>query len=261
MSSGEQITKMIFIHLQLESGGEQDLDALDQTQSDYLSAASDLEDTDGEVFTDGEAYTDNEDLDEAYPGQNAANPSRIAGAALARSSEPAFTRRSPSDDSYSHREVPPLMHVPEPRAIRRESYSPPHSAPEEEGEEEPSQRSFTDSDFSALDADAPNTPSDGPPDFVAPNPPTRHYVSEPTYADAQPESPQHASLSTIEEKLQQVKKIYILFIFKGPMSDVFKGTGYKNHNVEYEYSTIFCSPKFTPTAGAALTLTASITKF
>lgn len=225
MSSGEQITKMIFIHLQLESGGEQDLDALDQTQSDYLSAASDLEDTDGEVFTDGEAYTDNEDLDEAYPGQNAANPSRIAGAALARSSEPAFTRRSPSDDSYSHREVPPLMHVPEPRAMRRKSYSPPHSAAEEEEEEEeePSQRSFTDSDFSALDAGAPNTPSDGPPDFVAPDPSTRRYVSEPTYADAQPESPQHASLSTIEEKLQQVKKKEV--IFKGPVSDVFKGTG------------------------------------
>lgn len=211
MSSGEQITKMIFIHLQLESGGEQDLDALDQTQSDYLSAASDLEDTDGEVFTDGEAYTDNEDLDEAYPGQNAANPSRIAGAALARSSEPAFTRRSPSDDSYSHREVPPLMHVPEPRAVRHESYSPPHSAAGEE-EEEPSQRSFTDSDFSALDAGAPNTPSDGPPDFVAPSPSTRHYVSEPTYADAQPESPQHASLSTIEEKLQQVKNIYFIYV-------------------------------------------------
>uniref|UniRef100_A0A096M9Y2 Tight junction protein 3 n=1 Tax=Poecilia formosa TaxID=48698 RepID=A0A096M9Y2_POEFO len=44
----------------LESGGEQDLDALDPTQMDYLSAASDLEDTDGEAITDGEAYTDNE---------------------------------------------------------------------------------------------------------------------------------------------------------------------------------------------------------
>uniref|UniRef100_A0A665T7E1 Tight junction protein 3 n=1 Tax=Echeneis naucrates TaxID=173247 RepID=A0A665T7E1_ECHNA len=52
---------------ELEAGGEQDLDTLDQTQSDYLSAASDLEDTDGEAFTDGEPYTDNEDLEEAYP--------------------------------------------------------------------------------------------------------------------------------------------------------------------------------------------------
>lgn len=190
------------VHLQLETGGEQDLDALDQTQSDYLSAASDLEDTDGEVFTDGEAYTDNEDLDEAYPGQNAAASSRVSGTALARSSEPAFVHRSTSDNSY--REVPPLMHVPEPRSLRRESDSPPRSAEEEElDEEEPSHRSFTDSDFSAVDA--PNTPSDGPPDFVAPDPSHRHHASN--YAEAQAESPQHASLSTIEEKLQQVKQI------------------------------------------------------
>uniref|UniRef100_A0A3Q3VLM7 Tight junction protein 3 n=1 Tax=Mola mola TaxID=94237 RepID=A0A3Q3VLM7_MOLML len=177
----------------LESGGEQDLDALDQTQSDYLSAASDLEDTDGEAFTDGEAYTDNEDLDEAYPGQKAANPSRgsrVAGAALARSSEPASGRRSPSissehlSDPYSLRADPPL-HV-----ARRESYSPPHSAAEEEDR---SHRSFTDSDFSALDAVEPTTPSDGPPDFIAPDPYTRHF------------SPQHASLSAIEGKLQQAR--------------------------------------------------------
>lgn len=176
------------------------MDALDQTQSDYLSAASDLEDTDAEVFTDGEAYTDNEDLDEAYPGQNAAASSRVSGTALARSSEPAFVHHRTSDDSY--REVPPLMHVPEPRPLRRESSSPPHSAAEEdeqEEEEEPTHRSFTDSDFSAT---SPKTPSDGPPDFVAPNPSSRHYVSN--YAEA--ESPQQASLSTIEEKLQQVQE-------------------------------------------------------
>lgn len=183
------------------------MDALDQTQSDYLSAASDLEDTDGEVFTDGEAYTDNEDLDEAYPGQNAAAPSRVSGTALARSSEPASGHRRTSDDSY--REVPPLMHVPEPRPLRRSSDSPPRSAAEEEpeeeelDEEEPSHRSFTDSDFSAVDAVAPDTLSDGPPDFVAPDPAGRYRGS--SYAEAQPESPPHASLSTIEEKLQQVK--------------------------------------------------------
>lgn len=176
------------------------MDALDQTQSDYLSAASDLEDTDGEAFTtDGEAYTDNEDLEEAYPGQNAPNPSRgsrVAGAALARSSEPASGRRSPPLDS-EHREIPPLMHVPEPRVPRRESYSPSHNADEEEEEEETAHRSFTDSDFSALDVIPPTTPSDGPPDFIAPDP-------SPRYAE-RPESPDHASLSTIEEKLQQVK--------------------------------------------------------
>ncbi|KAM9358309.1 tight junction protein ZO-3 isoform 1-T2 [Symphorus nematophorus] len=195
----------------LESGGEQDLDALDQTQSDYLSAASDLEDTDGEAFTDGEAYTDNEDLEEAYPGQNAANAprgSRVAGAALARSSEPASGHRSPIEDPephadpYSLREVPPLMHVPEPRVPRRESYSPPHSAAEEE---DPSHRSFTDSDFSALDVIAPTTPSDGPPDFIAPDPTTRYSVNEASYAAVEAESPQHVSLSAIEEKLQQAR--------------------------------------------------------
>uniref|UniRef100_A0A671U6H0 Tight junction protein 3 n=1 Tax=Sparus aurata TaxID=8175 RepID=A0A671U6H0_SPAAU len=170
----------------LESGEEHDLDALDQTQSDYLSAASDLEDTDGEAFTDGEAYTDNEDLEEAYPGQNRADPprgSRVVGAALARSSEPAPRHRSPDEDpepyadNYSLREIPPLMHVPEPRIPRRESYSPPHSAAEAE---DPTHRSFTDSDFSALDIIAPTTPSDGPPDFIAPDPSTRYSVNEPT---------------------------------------------------------------------------------
>ncbi|AWP11179.1 putative tight junction protein ZO-3-like [Scophthalmus maximus] len=103
----------------LETGGEQDLDALDQTQSDYLSAASDLEDTDGEAFTD-EVYTDNEDLEEAYPGQEAARlqrETRLAGAALARSSEPAYGHHSPTSDpepdgdTYSLREIPPLMHA------------------------------------------------------------------------------------------------------------------------------------------------------
>ncbi|XP_018525646.1 tight junction protein ZO-3 isoform X2 [Lates calcarifer] len=195
----------------LESGGEQDLDTLDQTQSDYLSAASDLEDTDGEAFTDGEAYTDNEELEEAYPGQEAARDLRGyrgTGAALARSSEPASGHHSPSmdsephADSYSLREIPPLMHVPEPRSTRQDNYSPAHSTAEEE---DPSHRSFTDSDFSALDLVAPTTPSDGPPDFIAPDPTTRHSVNEPSYAEAAPESPQHASLSAIEDKLQQAR--------------------------------------------------------
>ncbi|XP_068600034.1 tight junction protein ZO-3 [Brachionichthys hirsutus] len=192
----------------LESGGEQDLDALDQTQSDYLSAASDLEDTDGEAYTD-EAYTDNEDLEESYHGQNPTNPSRssrLAGAALARSSEPASELGSPAIDPEPHantdspREIPPLMHIPKPSAPRRrDSYSPANSAAEEE---DPSQRSFTDSDFSALDAIASTAVSEGPPDFIAPDPSTRHSGSERSHAEAQSERPPHASLSSIEEKLQ-----------------------------------------------------------
>uniref|UniRef100_UPI003AAF2B4C tight junction protein ZO-3 n=1 Tax=Centroberyx gerrardi TaxID=166262 RepID=UPI003AAF2B4C len=204
----------------LESGGEQDLDALDRTHSDYLSAASDLEDTDGEAFTDGEAYTDNEDLDEAFPSQESArNPrsSRAAGAALARSSEPASGHHGPAMDpepeseSYALREIPPLMHVPEPQSSRRVNYSPPHSpeaeAEEEEEEEEvpPSHRSYSDSDFSAIDPVAPTTPSDGPPDFIAPDPSTLNYVSEPPAAEMQPESPPPVTLSAIEEKLQQAR--------------------------------------------------------
>ncbi|KAM6938778.1 tight junction protein ZO-3 isoform 2-T2 [Lycodopsis pacificus] len=202
-----QQSKPVWVsEVKLESGGEQDLDALDQTQSDYLSAASDLEDTDGEI------YTDNEELEEAYPGQNAEElprGSRVAGAALARSSEPAAVHRSSDSesesDAHSHREIPPLMHVPEPRAPRQESYSPSHSAAEEDGRDDFSHRSFTDSDFSALDVIAPTTPSDGPPDFIAPDPYSRYSATEPSYAEVQPESPQHASLSVIEQKLQQVR--------------------------------------------------------
>uniref|UniRef100_A0A3Q3KE49 Tight junction protein 3 n=1 Tax=Monopterus albus TaxID=43700 RepID=A0A3Q3KE49_MONAL len=176
----------------LESGGEQDLDALDQMQSDYLSAASDLEDTDGEPFTDGEIYTDNEDLEEAYLGQEAARPprgSRVVGAALARSSEPAYGHSSHTMDPESRsppQEIPPLMHVPDPRSPHQDNYSPPQSTAEDE---DPSHRSFTDSDFSALDVVAATTPSDGPPDFKAPHPSVRHSETE-----VPPESPQHRSL-------------------------------------------------------------------
>ncbi|XP_068176084.1 tight junction protein ZO-3 isoform X2 [Antennarius striatus] len=191
----------------LESGGEQDLDALDQTQSDYLSAASDLEDTDGEAFTD-EAYTDNEDLEESSYHQNTANPprsSRLAGAALARSSEPASGHGSSSMDPEPHtnmhspKEVPPLMHVPKPRAPRHDSYSPTNSAAEEE---DPSHRSFTDSDFSALDTLASTAASDGPPDFIAPDPSSRYAGSELSYADGQSERAEDAGLSAVEERVQ-----------------------------------------------------------
>uniref|UniRef100_A0A8C8I004 Tight junction protein 3 n=1 Tax=Oncorhynchus tshawytscha TaxID=74940 RepID=A0A8C8I004_ONCTS len=77
----------------------EELDALDRTHSDYLSAASELEDTDGEV------YTDNEDLEEPFDPSNQPRMSRLT--ALARSSEPASEYPSPE----SLREVQPLMHV------------------------------------------------------------------------------------------------------------------------------------------------------
>uniref|UniRef100_A0A7N6BM31 Tight junction protein 3 n=1 Tax=Anabas testudineus TaxID=64144 RepID=A0A7N6BM31_ANATE len=193
---------------ELTSGGEQDLDALDQSQSDYLSAASDLEDTDGEPFTDGEAYTDNDDVEEAYTSHGVQPPS--VPRALARSSEPASGHYSPAMDPepQADREIPPLLHVPEPKSPRQDNYSPPHSAAEEEDQ---SYRSFTDSDFSALDAVAPTTLSDGPPDFVAPNPLTRYSVDEPSHAEAQHESPQQPSLSAIEEKLEQVNNMFPSF--------------------------------------------------
>ncbi|XP_055020443.1 tight junction protein ZO-3 isoform X2 [Boleophthalmus pectinirostris] len=194
----------------LEAGGEQDLDALDQTTSDYLSAASDLEDTDGEAFTD-DAYTDNEDLEEAYPIQDtsrAPRASRVAGSALARSSEPAYRdpdQHSDIDSQRDSREIPPLMHVPEPRTYRQEQYSPPRSP----AEEETVHRSFTDSDFSALDVIQPTTPSDGPPDFVAPDPTLRYSVNEQSADeedDEDREDAQLASLSAIEEKLEQARQ-------------------------------------------------------
>ncbi|CAL8254211.1 unnamed protein product [Merluccius merluccius] len=189
----------------LESGGEQDLDTLEQSHSDYLSAASDLDDTDGEPFTDGEAYTD-EDLDEAFPGQDAAKiqRNRTAGSALARSSEPAVEFHSdlePMADSetYSLQEVPPLMHVPEPKGTRGENYSPPHGAAA-------SHRSFSDSDFSATEPAISGSPSEGPPDFVAPDPTRR--IFEPLDDKVMaPErgTPPSATLSAIEEKLQQAR--------------------------------------------------------
>ncbi|KAK2835747.1 hypothetical protein Q5P01_016231 [Channa striata] len=183
----------------LETGGEQDLDALDQTQSDYLSAASDLEDTDGEPYTDGEAYTDNEDFEEAYPGQEVARVPR----ALARSSEPASGDYSPTMDPepQADRKIPPLLHVPEPKSPRRDNYSPPHST----AEDEDAYRSFTDSDFSAIDVVEPTTPSEGPPDFVAPNPST--VANVPSHAEASNASPQNPSLSFIEDKLQQARSV------------------------------------------------------
>ena len=204
--------------LQLESGAEQDLDTLDQGHSDYLSAASDLEDTDGEPFTDGETYTDNEDLDEAFPGQEAAakiQRGRGTSSALARSSEPASGSISdlepvPEAETYSLREVPPLMYVPEPRAGRQADDRSPPRAESTSPQDNHSHRRFSNSDASDVGPPGHGTPtvSEGPPDFVAPDPTGRSAKlldDEARESEPERETPPPASLSAIEEKLQQVR--------------------------------------------------------
>lgn len=181
----------------MEGGADEELDALSRANnSDYLSGASDYEDTDGEAFTDGEAYTDNEDLEEQTQGI-----ARHRSSALARSSEPA-TGQNPSPEPSYHLEpyleeeseytlppgeVPPILHVPEPRSPRGVTGF------HQQEDDVPSQRSFTDSDFSTGDMAAPPAPSDVPPNFRAPDP-----------KQVQSETP---PLSVIEEKLQQVPYI------------------------------------------------------
>ncbi|XP_059425426.1 tight junction protein ZO-3 isoform X1 [Carassius carassius] len=179
----------------LEGGADEDLDAFNrENNSDYLSGASDYEDTDGEAITDGEAYTDNEDLEEPSVGN-----ARNRGTALARSSEPATGQNHSPEPSYDPEpyleeepeytlhpgEIPPILHVPEPRSSRLVSGSP------QQEDDVPSQRSFSDSDFSAGDLAAPPAPSDVPPNFRAPDP-----------KEVQSETP---PLSVIEQKLQQAR--------------------------------------------------------
>uniref|UniRef100_A0A4W5N6J5 Tight junction protein 3 n=1 Tax=Hucho hucho TaxID=62062 RepID=A0A4W5N6J5_9TELE len=175
----------------LFTGGEAELDALDRTHSDYLSAASELEDTDGEV------YTDNEDLEEPFDPRNQPRMSRLT--ALARSSEPASEYPGPSPKPLS--EVPPLMHVSEPRSTRCPSDSPPHV---DVADDTRTHHSFSDSDFRAIDQAVPTTPSDTTPDFIAPDPRFSSSVPEPPSAELLPESPPAVTLSVIEKKLQQV---------------------------------------------------------
>uniref|UniRef100_A0A8C2I8R1 Tight junction protein 3 n=1 Tax=Cyprinus carpio TaxID=7962 RepID=A0A8C2I8R1_CYPCA len=180
-----------------EGGGDEDLDAFSRADnSDYLSGASDYEDTDGEAITDGEAYTDNEDLDEPSVGI-----ARNRGTALARSSEPATAHNQSPEPSYDPEpyleeepvytlppgEIPPILHVPEPRSPRLFTGSP------QQQDDVPSQRSYTDSDFSTDDMAAPPAPSDVPPNFRAPDP-----------KEVQSGTP---PLSAIEKKLQQVSYI------------------------------------------------------
>ncbi|KAL0160337.1 hypothetical protein M9458_044062, partial [Cirrhinus mrigala] len=178
----------------MEGGADEDLDAFSRANnSDYLSGASDYEDTDGEAITDGEVYTDNEDLEEPSQGIT-----RNRGTALARSSEPATEHSHSSEPSYDPkpyleeefpeyslppREIPPILHVPDPRSPRLAPGSP------QQQDDVPSQRSSSGSDFSASGMAAPPAPSDLPPNFRAPDP-----------KDVQTETP---PLSAIEEKLQQ----------------------------------------------------------
>ncbi|XP_016298176.1 tight junction protein ZO-3-like isoform X1 [Sinocyclocheilus anshuiensis] len=192
----QQQSKPVWVsEVALEGGGDEDLDAFSRANnSDYLSGASDYEDTDGEAITDGEAYTDNEDLDEPSVGI-----ARNRGTALARSSEPATGHNQSPEPSYDPEpyleeepeytlppgEIPPILQVPEPRSPRLFPDSP------QQQDDVPSQRSFTDSDFSTGDMAAPPAPSDVPPNFRAPDP-----------KEVQSETP---PLSAIEEKLQQAR--------------------------------------------------------
>uniref|UniRef100_A0A3P8YZN6 Tight junction protein 3 n=1 Tax=Esox lucius TaxID=8010 RepID=A0A3P8YZN6_ESOLU len=169
---------------------QEELDALDRNHSDYLSGASDLEDTDGEAFTDGEIYTDNEDLEEQFDSGKQPRVSRPT--ALARSSEPASEYHSPDPSPEPLKEVPPLMSVPVPRSVRLPSDGTAHVVVADD--DTPSTHSFSDSDFDAIDRAVTNSPSDTPPNFIAPNP------------KLLPESPPAVTLSVIEKKLQQVLK-------------------------------------------------------
>uniref|UniRef100_A0A8C1WGP1 Tight junction protein 3 n=1 Tax=Cyprinus carpio TaxID=7962 RepID=A0A8C1WGP1_CYPCA len=194
----QQQSKPVWVSVvALEGGGDEDLDAFSRADnSDYLSGASDYEDTDGEAITDGEAYTDNEDLDEPSVGIT-----RNRVTALARSSEPATAHNQSPEPSYDPEpyleeepvytlppgEIPPILHVPEPRSPRLFTGSP------QQQDDVPSQGSYTDSDFSTDDMAAPPAPSDVPPNFRAPDP-----------KEVQSGTP---PLSAIEKKLQQVSYI------------------------------------------------------
>ncbi|MCJ8737718.1 hypothetical protein PDJAM_G00027270 [Pangasius djambal] len=192
----QQQSKPVWVsEVTLEGGANEELDVLNRNDaSDYLSGASDYEDTDGEPYTDGEAYTDNEDLEEPLPSQPDITWRRRT--ALARSSEPA-AHQTPSPEPEPHseeeeeaeleytlppQEVPPILNTPEPPAFQLENAA------------SPATRSFTDSDFSA-EPDPPATPtSEGPPEFRAPDP-----------TELPRESPSPVTLSVIEQKLQQTR--------------------------------------------------------
>lgn len=188
----------------MEEGVNEELDVLNHNDaSDYLSGASDYEDTDGEPYTDGEAYTDNEDLEELLPIHPDMKWRRSS--ALARSSEPA-ARQTPSPEPApfsEEEEAEPEYTLPsqgEP-PIR---YSPESQPSQPENAALSGTHSFTDSDFST-EPDPPATPtSEGPPEFRAPDPMERPH-----------ESPPPVVLSDTEQKLQQVSHLYMFhLVFK-----------------------------------------------
>lgn len=181
----------------MEEGANEDLDVLNHNDSsDYLSGASDYEDTDGEPYTDGEAYTDNEDLEE--PTQQ--EPMWRRSSALARSSEPARQQApSPEPEIYYEEgeEAEPEYTVP-PQAVShiRNTYK--SQASSLENEASPATHSFTDSD---IEPEPPLTPSsDGPPVFRAPDPTALPSTSPPP-----------VTLSAIEHKLEQVSHLYMFY--------------------------------------------------
>ncbi|XP_063056567.1 tight junction protein ZO-3 isoform X2 [Engraulis encrasicolus] len=227
----QQQAKPVWVsEVTLEGGETEVLEELaPDHMSDYLSCdsrgASDYEDTDGEAYTDGELgelYTDNEDMDDPYSPTHAHadinRHARSRGTALARSSEPARAHDSPSPEAprYSpapalpppHEEpvyqlppdeLPPILHVPEPRSRRPPSESPPLRR-----QDAPSPtRSFTDSDGSDAEFPAPTTPSDGPPDFQAPDP--RSLAAAPDSPPPESPPPPPVTLSFIEEKIKQTR--------------------------------------------------------
>uniref|UniRef100_A0A8C9TSJ7 Tight junction protein 3 n=1 Tax=Scleropages formosus TaxID=113540 RepID=A0A8C9TSJ7_SCLFO len=180
-----------------------ELDTLNRSaSSDYLSCdsrvTSDYEDTDGEIYTDGEAYTDD----------RPPNP-RNTGSALARSSEPALGHESSTyefspefdPDESTIDELPPILHVPKPSFTRRVAGTSTHGA----SVSLPRSFSNSTSEVSTTDPTVPPSPSDVPPDFRAPDP--QDSFPDPPPSEDLPESPEPASLSAIEEKLQQVPPV------------------------------------------------------
>lgn len=186
----------------MEEGANEELDVLNHNDSsDYLSGASDYEDTDGEPYTDGEAYTDNEDLEEPLPSQPDIKWHR--GTALARSSEPA-ARQTPSPEpapySEEEEEAEPEYTLP-PQGEPPIHYSPEPQSSQLENAALSATRSFTDSDFST-EPDPPVTrTSEGPPEFRAPD-----------FTELPYESPPPVTLSDTEQKLPQVSHLYMFHL-------------------------------------------------
>lgn len=185
----------------MEGGANEELDVLNHNDaSDYLSGASDYEDTDGEPYTDGEAYTDNEDLEE--PANSQPDIAWRRRTALARSSEPAaWQTPSPEPQPHSEEEEAEPEYTLPPQEVPLMRYTPEPQASQKENAALSATRSFTDSDYSA-EPDPPGTPtSEGPPEFRAPDP-----------TELPRKSPPPVTLSFIEQKLQQVSHLYMFHL-------------------------------------------------